>query len=40
VPEKTIGPPSPSDAEVLEIMKVMTESIPFCTAKSSKVRSD
>jgi hypothetical protein len=29
VPEKTIGPPSPSTAEVLEILKVMTESIPF-----------
>jgi hypothetical protein len=29
VPEKTIGPPSPSVAEVLEILKVMTESIPF-----------
>jgi hypothetical protein len=29
VPEKTIGAPSPSAAEVLEILKVMTESIPF-----------
>jgi hypothetical protein len=29
VPEKTIGPPSPSAAEVLEILKVMTEFIPF-----------
>jgi hypothetical protein len=29
VPEKTIGPPSPSAAEVSEILKVMTESIPF-----------
>ena len=29
MPEKTIGPPSPSTAEVLEILKVMTESIPF-----------
>jgi hypothetical protein len=29
VPEKTIGPPSPSVAEVSEIPKVMTESIPF-----------
>ena len=27
--EKTIGPPSPSTAEVSEILKVMTESIPF-----------
>jgi hypothetical protein len=27
--EKTIGPPSPSAAEVSEILKVMTESIPF-----------
>jgi hypothetical protein len=29
VPEQTIGPPSPSTAEVSEILKVMTESIPF-----------
>jgi hypothetical protein len=29
VPEKTIGPSSPSATEVSEIMKVMTESIPF-----------
>ena len=29
VPEKTIGPPSPSAAEVSEILKVMTEFIPF-----------
>jgi hypothetical protein len=29
VPEKTMGPPSPSAAEVSEILKVMTESIPF-----------
>jgi hypothetical protein len=29
VPEKTMSPPSPSTAEVLEILKVMTESIPF-----------
>jgi hypothetical protein len=29
VPEKTMSPPSPSAAEVSEIMKVMTEYIPF-----------
>jgi hypothetical protein len=29
VPEKTMSPPSPSTAEVSEILKVMTESIPF-----------
>jgi hypothetical protein len=29
VPKKTMGPPSPSSAEVSEILKVMTESIPF-----------
>jgi hypothetical protein len=29
VPEKTMGPPSPSTAEVSKILKVMTESIPF-----------
>jgi hypothetical protein len=29
VPEKTIGPPSPSTTEVSEILKVMNESIPF-----------
>jgi hypothetical protein len=29
VPENTIGPPSPSVAEASEILKVMTESIPF-----------
>jgi hypothetical protein len=29
VPEKIMSPPSPSAAEVSEIMKVMTESIPF-----------
>ena len=29
VPEKTTGPPSPSVVEVSEILKVMTESIPF-----------
>jgi hypothetical protein len=29
VPEKTIGPPSPSSTEVSKILKVMTESIPF-----------
>jgi hypothetical protein len=29
VPEKTIGPPSPSVAEVSEILKVIIESIPF-----------
>jgi hypothetical protein len=29
VPEKTICPPSPSAAKVLEILKVMTKSIPF-----------
>jgi hypothetical protein len=29
VPEKTTGPPLPSAAEVSEILKVMTESIPF-----------
>jgi hypothetical protein len=29
VSEKTIGPPSPSTAEVSEILKVTTESIPF-----------
>jgi hypothetical protein len=28
-PEKTMSPPSPSAAEVSEILKVMTESIPF-----------
>jgi hypothetical protein len=27
--EKTMSPPSPSAAEVSEILKVMTESIPF-----------
>jgi hypothetical protein len=27
--EKTMSPPSPSDAEVSEILKVMTESPPF-----------
>jgi hypothetical protein len=29
VPKKTIGPPSPSAAEVSEILKIMTGSIPF-----------
>jgi hypothetical protein len=29
VPEKTMSPPSPSATEVLEILKEMTESIPF-----------
>ena len=29
MPEKTIGPPSPSTTEVSEILKVMNESIPF-----------
>jgi hypothetical protein len=29
VPEKTMSPPSPSAAEVSEILKVMTEYIPF-----------
>jgi hypothetical protein len=29
VPEKTMSPPSPSTTEVLEILKEMTESIPF-----------
>ena len=29
MPEKTIGPPSPSATEVSKILKVMTESIPF-----------
>jgi hypothetical protein len=29
VREKTIGPASPSTAEVSEILKVMSESIPF-----------
>jgi hypothetical protein len=29
VPEKTIGPSSPSAAKVSEILKVMTEPIPF-----------
>jgi hypothetical protein len=38
VPEKTMGPPSPSAAEVVEILKVMTESIPF--ALLSPIRLD
>ena len=38
VPEKTMSPPSPSAAEVLKILKVMTESIPF--ALVSPVRLD
>jgi hypothetical protein len=29
MPDKTIGPSSPSTADVLEILKVMTEPIPF-----------
>jgi hypothetical protein len=29
VPEKTAGPSSPSSADVLEILKVITEPIPF-----------
>jgi hypothetical protein len=29
MPEKTMGPPSPSTTKVSEILKVMTESIPF-----------
>jgi hypothetical protein len=29
VPEKIMSPPSPSVVEVLEILKVMIESIPF-----------
>jgi hypothetical protein len=36
--EKTIGPPSPSAAEVSKILKVMTESIPF--ARLSPLRLD
>jgi hypothetical protein len=35
--EKTIGPPSPSAAEVSEILKVMTESIPFTLLSSLRL---
>jgi hypothetical protein len=39
VPEKIMSPPSPSTAEVSDILKVMTESIPFALLSPLRLQS-